>query len=105
MDQLIQLIDLLDNQDKQAFKSFLNKKNTRKDAKNMLLFNFLETDDLKSVQKLYKKEDSKDAYHALRKRLQDNLLQFLSQRTFESKGNAGYDILRNIVVGRFLLEN
>ena len=51
MDDLSQLIDLLNNQDKADFKSFLNRKNKRKDAKNIRLFNFLETDDKKSINK------------------------------------------------------
>src|SRR5690606_1434959 len=105
MDDLSQLIDLLNNQDKADFKSFLNRKNKRKDVKNIRLFNFLETDDIKSINKLYSGQNNKDAYHALRKRLQDNVLQFLSQRAFESKDSAVYEILRNLVVARFLLEN
>ncbi len=105
MDDLSQLIDLLGNQDKVEFKAFLARKNKRKDVKNIRLFNFLETDDIKSINKLYKTEKNRDAYHALRKRLQDNLLQFLSQRAFESKDHAVYDILRNLVVARFLLEH
>ncbi|MCT1526565.1 hypothetical protein [Sphingobacterium hotanense] len=105
MDDLLQLIDLLNNQDKADFKSFLNRKNKRKDVKNIRLFNFLETDDIKSINKLYSGQKNKDAYHALRKRLQDNVLQFLSQRAFESKDSAVYEILRNLVVARFLLEN
>jgi hypothetical protein len=37
--------------------------------------------------------------------LQDNLLLFLSQKTFESNHSDTYDALRLVVVGRFLLEN
>jgi hypothetical protein len=65
----------------------------------------IETDDIAGINKLYKPEKNKDAYHALRKRLQDNLLLFLSQKTFESSHSDTYDALRLVVVGRFLLEN
>jgi len=105
MDDLAQLIDLLNNQDKVDFKNFLNRKNKHKDVKNIRLFNILETDDIKSINKLYSDKKNKDAYHALRKRLQDNVIQFLSQRALESKDSAVYEILRNLVVARFLLEN
>ncbi|WP_243749198.1 hypothetical protein [Mucilaginibacter agri] len=65
----------------------------------------IETDDIDGLNKLYKSAKNKDAYHALRKRLQDNLLLFLSQRIFENGHSDSYDALRLLVVGRFLLEN
>ncbi|WP_255373160.1 hypothetical protein [Chitinophaga sp. YR627] len=65
----------------------------------------IETDDINGVNKLYESEKNNDAYHALRKRLQDNLLLFLSQKTFENDHSETYDALRLLVVGRFLLEN
>lgn len=105
MDSISELIKLLNDQDKNDFKLFLSKKNKRNDVKNIKLFNLLETDDIKSINSLYKNSKNKDAYHALRKRLHDNLLLFLSQKTFESSTDASYDILRNFVVARYLLEN
>ncbi|PJJ83612.1 hypothetical protein [Mucilaginibacter auburnensis] len=105
MDSLAELISLLDKPDLIAFKQFLVKKNKRADTKNIRLLNLIETDDIKGIKKLYKTQKSDDAYHALRKRLQDNLLLFLSQRTFESSHFETYDALRLVVVGRFLLEN
>jgi hypothetical protein len=65
----------------------------------------IETDDINGLNKLYESGKNNDAYHALRKRLQDNLLLFLSQKTFESNNSDTYDALRLLVVGRFLLEN
>ncbi len=105
MDALHELVNILDSQDKIAFKSYLSRKNKRNDVKNIKLFNLIETDDIKSLDKIYKNSKNKDAYHALRKRLLDSLLLFLSQRTFENSNDEIYDILRNIVVARFLLEN
>lgn len=104
MDPLKELIEVLNEQDKIAFKTFLNRKNKRHDVKNVKLFNLLETDDIKSVNNLFKKSKNKDAYHALRKRLYDSLLVFISQRTFENSSDESYDILRFLVVARFLLE-
>ncbi|MBS7567033.1 hypothetical protein KHS38_21695 [Mucilaginibacter sp. Bleaf8] len=105
MDSLSELITLLNSADKKLFRQFLQRKNKRSDVKNLQLLDLIETDDIAGLKKLYKPEKNKDAYHALRKRLQDNLLLFLSQKTFESNHSDTYDALRLLVVGRFLLEN
>lgn len=105
MDSLSELINLLTVPDKKLFKQFLERKNKRADVKNLQLLDLIETDDIDGINKLYNSEKNKDAYHALRKRLQDNLLLFLSQKTFESNHADTYDALRLLVVGRFLLEN
>jgi hypothetical protein len=105
MDAIQELTNLLNNNDKKLFRQFLQRKNKRADVKNLKLLDLIETDDINSLNKLYKPEKNNDAYHALRKRLQDNLLLFLSQKTFESNHSDTYDALRLVVVGRFLLEN
>lgn len=105
MDALVELAGLLTSTDKKLFRQFLQRKNKRSDVKNLQLLDLIETDDIISLNKLYDSKKNKDAYHALRKRLQDNLLLFLSQKTFESNHSDTYDALRLVVVGRFLLEN
>lgn len=105
MDALAELIGLLDNNNKMLFKHFLRQKNKRSDVKNLQLLDLIETDDINGLNELYRYKKNNDAYHALRKRLQDNLLLFLSQRTFESDHSDTYNALRLVVVGRFLLEN
>jgi hypothetical protein len=105
MDSLFELVKLLTNTDKRAFEQFLQRKNKRLDVKNLQLLNLIETDDIDSLNKLYNTGKNRDAYHALRKRLQDNLLLFLSQKTFENTNSEAHEALRLLVVGRFLLEN
>jgi len=105
MDPIQELTNLLSSTDKIHFKQFLQRKNKRSDVKNLQLLDLIETDDIDGLKKLYDPKKNKDAYHALRKRLQDNLLLFLSQKTFESSHSDTYDALRLVVVGRFLLEN
>lgn len=105
MDPILELINLLNNSDKKQFKQFLQDKNKREDVKNLHLLKLIETDDINSLNKLYESEKNIDAYYALRKRLQDNLLLFLSHKTFEDSHSESYDALRLLVVGRFLLEN
>lgn len=105
MDSILELLNLLNNTDKKLFKQFLKRKNKREDVKNLQLLDLIETDDINGLNKLYNSEKNNDAYYALRKRLQNNLLLFLSQKTFESSHADTYDALRLVVVGRFLLEN
>lgn len=105
MDSLSELINLLNDGEKKLFRHFLQRKNKRGDVKNIQLLDLIETDDINELNKLYKPGKNKDAYYALRKRLQDNLLLFLSQKAFESTHSDTYDALRLVVVGRFLLEN
>jgi len=105
MDSISELVNLLNSTDKKLFRQFLQRKNKRYDVKNLQLLDLIETDDIDNLSKLYNAKKNKDAYHALRKRLQDNLLLFLSQKTFESTHSDTYDALRLVVVGRFLLEN
>jgi hypothetical protein len=105
MDSLSELINLLNSAEKKLFRQFLKRKNKRGDVKNLKLLDFIETDDINGINNLYDPNKNNDAYYALRKRLQDNLLLFLSQKTFESNQSETYDALRLLVVGRFLLEN
>ena len=105
MDSIKELINLLSNTDKKQFRQFLQRKNKRNDVKNLKLLTLLETDDISVLNKLYKSKKNDDAYYALRKRLQDNLLLFLAQKTFETSHADSYEALRLLVVGRFLLEN
>jgi len=105
VDSLSELVRLLNNADKKLFRQFLQRKNKRSDVKNLQLLDLIETDDIGSVKKLYDPKKNNDAYYALYKRLQDSLLLFLSQKTFESNHSETYDALRLLVVGRFLLEN
>ncbi len=105
MDSLSELIKLLTPTDKKLFKHFLQRKNKRLDVKNIQLLNLIETDDITEINKLYTDDKNKDAYHALRKRLQDSLILFLSQKTFENTNSDAHEALRLLVVSRFLLES
>ncbi|MDR2276146.1 MAG: hypothetical protein LBF27_34895 [Sphingobacterium sp.] len=105
MDSITELIGVLNNEDIRDFKGFLKKKNKRNDVKNIRLFEILETDDINRLKKLYGTSKNKDAYHALRKRLHDSLLFFISNKTFERDNSEAHEALRLLIVGRFLLEN
>jgi len=104
-DAISDLLLLLSKDDIRDFKTFLKQKNKRNDVKNIKLLDIIETDDINGINKLYDLTKNRDAYHALRKRLHDSLLLFLSNKIFERDNNEAHEALRLLVVGRFLLEN
>ena len=103
MNAIREIINLMDNYDKKAFESFLREKNKRNDVQNIKLFKFLETDDIVSINKIYGTNNA--AYHALSKRLYDNLVSFMANRTFVNNTGEAHDVLRLLVVSRLFLEH
>jgi len=104
-DAISDLMLLLNKDDIKDFKAFLKRKNKRNDVKNIKLLEIIETDDINKLKKLYDPIKNRDAYHALRKRLHDSLLFFLSNKVFERDNNEAHEALRFIVVGCFLLDS
>ncbi len=104
-DAISGLLLLLNDDDKKDFKAFLKRKNKRNDVKNIRLLEIIETDDINRLKKLYGPAKNRNAYHALRKRLHESLLFFLSNKVFERDNSEAHEALRLLVVGRFLLES
>ena len=105
MNAITEIINLMNIEDSKAFMVHLRKKNTRDDAKNTKLFKLLETDDINSLNNLYTGNNNNDAYHALRKRLYDNLVLFMANRTFTNTTGEAHEVLRLLVVSRLFLEH
>ncbi|WP_298474670.1 hypothetical protein [uncultured Maribacter sp.] len=104
MNTIIVIITSLSAERRHDFSLWLKNRNRRGDTKNHLLFNYLlkgEVDDLDV--KIYGKP-AKNAFHALCKRLQDNLLDFLATKSFESETSEELEVLKLIVVSRIFLE-
>ena len=104
MNAITEIINVMSTNDNKAFVSYLRTKNTRTDTKNTKLFKLLETDDINALNNLYSDKNN-DAYHALRKRLYDSLVEFMANRTFENNTSEANEILRLLVVSRFFLEH
>lgn len=105
MNALQEIANIMNEADKKAFIQYLSKKNKRKDTGNTALFNSLKTDDIKIKKKTLEDKKSKDAYHALRKRLYDSLIDFMANRSFENDTSQENAILRLIVVSRLFFEH
>ena len=94
MKSISKIIAILSEEEKREFILQLNRKNRIKNVKNVLLFEFLDSninDDLDI--KLYGKP-SKNAYHALCKRLQDSLLDYIAYKSFANEISEEFEILK-----------
>ena len=73
------IISTLSSEDQERFIVYLDRKNRRNDTKNIQLFKLLAKNELSSKDiclKLYGSQ-KKDAYHALRKRLNQSIIDLL----------------------------
>ncbi|MDR6763875.1 tetratricopeptide (TPR) repeat protein [Flavobacterium sp. 2755] len=105
MNTLEEISNMMNDVEKKAFIQYLSKKNKRKDTGNIELFNSLKTDDIKLNKKILENKKNIDAYHALRKRLYDNMINFMANRSFENDSSEENSILRFIVVSRLFFEH
>jgi len=88
------------------FTSFLDKKNRRTDVKNVALFKLIRSNSYSSEEirkKLYPQK-SKGAYHALRSRLFNSLIDFLASTALEEENNERVQIVKLITVARLQLQ-
>ncbi|KAF2510164.1 hypothetical protein EYY60_11680 [Flavobacterium zhairuonense] len=105
MNALEEISNTMNELEKKAFIQYLSRKNKRKDAGNIELFNSLKTDDINIKKNELKGKKSTDAYHALRKRLYDSMIDFLANRSFENDTSQENAVLRLIVVSRLFFEH
>lgn len=102
------IISTFSSEEQQRFITFLEKRNKRNDIKNVQLFKLLAKAELSSKEicfKLYKAEN-KDAYHALRKRLHQALIDFIANTNLEEENSIDMQIIKYILASRtFLLHN
>jgi hypothetical protein len=108
MIELKSIIDTLAAEDYQKFVNYLQQKNKRKDTKNIKLFKLLanSNENSKSIcLNLYNVEKS-NAYHALRKRLFQSLIDFTANKNLEDENSIDMQIVKYILASRtFLLQN
>ena len=104
MNTIFEILAVLSPKEKNDFKAYLRKRNQRGDTKNLELLRYIEagiTEDLDL--KLYGKP-SKAAFHALCKRLQDVLIDFVASKGFEQESSQELEILKLVLASRIFLE-
>jgi hypothetical protein len=102
------IISTFSAEEQQRFITYLEKRNKRSDIKNVQLFKLLVKDELSSKELCFKlyKTDKKDAYHALRKRLYQSLIDFIANTNLEEENSIDMQIIKYIIASRsFLLHN
>jgi hypothetical protein len=105
MIDLKSIIDTFNPEDQQKFVLYLEQKNKRKDTKNIKLFKLLAKgeDDSKSIcNKLYNATQN-NAYHALRKRLFQSLIDFTANKNLEDENSVDMQIIKYILASRTYL--
>lgn len=106
MNNLNTIVSTFSSEDKQKFISYLEKKNKRTDTKNIELFNYLLSDKLDSKSiciKLYGSE-KREAYHALRKRLYQSVIDFTANQALQEEGSINMQIIKYILASKAFLQ-
>lgn len=99
------IISTLSLEEQQKFITFLEQKNKRKDTKNIKLFKLLAKDENESktiCTQLYNTNQS-NAYHALRKRLFQSLIDFTANKNLEDENSIDMQIIKYILASRTYL--
>ncbi|MCA0154350.1 hypothetical protein [Winogradskyella vincentii] len=101
------IINTFNSDDQQRFITYLESKNKRKDTKNIQLFKALSNEELSSKEicrQLYNVEQC-NAYHALRKRLFQSIIDFIANNNLEDENSIDMEIIKYILASRtFLLQ-
>jgi hypothetical protein len=107
MTNLKAIISTFSFEEQHRFVNYLEKKNKRNDTKNIQLFKLLlKEDDSKDVCSRLYKGNKKGAYHALRKRLYQSLIDFIANSKIEEENSVDMQLIKYIVASRnFLLHD
>ena len=106
MDHLHQVILSLSKKEKQAFQQFLLRHKSRRKRKDIELFKLLDQSEIPEAQfiqkKLYPNQNSHNSYHALRKRLMDQLTDFILLNSRENDESTAAAIMGWQSMARYL---
>ena len=107
MTDLNLIISTLTIEEQQQFVTYLKKKNKRNDIKNIQLFKLLQQNELSSSEiclALYN-SNKKNAYHALRKRVYQSLIDFIANINLEEENSVDMQVIKYILASRSFLHN
>jgi hypothetical protein len=104
MSVILSIIDTLSEEDKREFLGYLQKKNRRGDSKNLKLFKLIDSDKIEDLDIILYGKPSRNAYHALCKRLQDSLIDFVASKSFSEETSEEMEILKLLLASRIFFE-
>lgn len=105
MKTLLTIISIFSEEEQQEFLRYLQKKNRRGDAKNTTLFKLLVQGKMEGLDVTLYGKASRNAFHALCKRLQDNVLDFIASKSFAVDTNEEMEILKLLLAARIFFEH
>lgn len=106
MNNLKEIVSTFSKEEQLSFISYLKKKNKRKDNKNILLFKLLLNEDLSlgTICMTLYGSNKKGAYHALRKRLFQSIINFSANTSLEEENSIQMESIRYILAARNYLQ-
>jgi hypothetical protein len=99
------IVDTFSLEEQQQFIAYLQQKNKRKDIKNIQMFKLMcrQDFDSKLICKQLYQVDHCNAYHALRKRLFQSLIDFTANKNLEGENSIDMQIIKYILAARTYL--
>ncbi|PWH84510.1 hypothetical protein DIS18_08295 [Algibacter marinivivus] len=106
MTELNTIISTFSTEEQQKFISYLAKKNKRNDTKNVALFKLLlkKEQNSNTICKTLYGSQKKDAYHALRKRLYESLIDFTANQSLQEENSTDMQIIKYILAAKSFLQ-
>lgn len=98
------IINNLSQEEQQEFLLQLNRKNRRTDTKNVKLFKLINTGKTENLDLILYGKPAKNSYHALCKRLQDNLIDFVASKSFAGETSEELEVLKLLLASRIFFE-
>jgi len=107
MDDLREIIQTIDDDDKKEFRHFLNRVRQKGNRKDVALFNILQEEKeykvKEIIQRLYT-DQGMEAYYALRKRLNEQLTDFLVLKIRQKDSSAISTIMGHLTLSQYLYD-
>ena len=108
MDNLRSILDTFSEEEKKALHAFVQRQKIRKNRKDLQLLELLQEEETYNgkelLDKLYPKTKNKVAYHALRRRLMQHFIDFITLSRSTDQTIEGTDIMGIISLSHYLFE-
>lgn len=98
------IINTLTEEERRAFVLRTNRKNRRSDVKNIELFELITEGKRTNLDIALYGKPAKNAYHALCKRLQDSLIDFVASKSFSTETSEELFVLKLLLASRIFFE-
>lgn len=104
MKGLIAILSTLTREEKQEFLLYLKRKNRRTDVKNEKLFKLIDAGKTEGLDITLYGKPARNSFHALCKRLQDTLIDFVASKSFAGETSEELEILKLLLASRIFFE-